>query len=144
MNSDSCWFLAWLYTQGLCLLPNSCRFLRPWRWRRYVPPKRRLTFNWLNVDVSQKIGLFITTTLITCYTANRLIEGSQKDTVPRLTFQHATAPSAYACTGPLGQNCGSIRKICVSWVSILSGQVPSCNESFLHFEGTLIRFRNYM
>jgi hypothetical protein len=33
---------------------------RPWRWRRYVLPKRRLTFNGLQ-DISQKIVLFITT-----------------------------------------------------------------------------------
>jgi hypothetical protein len=29
--------------------------LRPWRWRRYVPPKRRLTFNGLHGVTSQKI-----------------------------------------------------------------------------------------
>jgi hypothetical protein len=32
--------------------------LRPWRWRWYVPPKRRLTFNGLHRVVSQKILLF--------------------------------------------------------------------------------------
>jgi hypothetical protein len=38
-----------------------CRLiLRPWRWRRYVPPKRRLTFNGLHI-ISQKIVRFITT-----------------------------------------------------------------------------------
>jgi hypothetical protein len=26
--------------------------LKPWRWRRYVLPKRRLTFNWMHCDVS--------------------------------------------------------------------------------------------
>jgi hypothetical protein len=30
---SSCWFLAWL-------------ILRPWRWRRHIPPKRQLTFSW--------------------------------------------------------------------------------------------------
>jgi hypothetical protein len=34
---------------------------RPWRWRRYVPPKRRLTFNGLHSIMSQKMVLFITT-----------------------------------------------------------------------------------
>jgi hypothetical protein len=34
---------------------------RPWRWRRYVPPKRRLTFNGLHGVITQKIIFFITT-----------------------------------------------------------------------------------
>jgi hypothetical protein len=41
------WFLARL-------------IFRPWRWWRYVPPKRRLTFNGLHGVISQKIVLFIT------------------------------------------------------------------------------------
>jgi hypothetical protein len=32
-----------------------------WRWRRYVPPKRLLTFNGLHGVISQKMILFITT-----------------------------------------------------------------------------------
>jgi hypothetical protein len=41
------WFLARL-------------ILRPWRWRRCVPPKRRLAFSGLHGIISQKIVLFIT------------------------------------------------------------------------------------
>jgi hypothetical protein len=48
----SCWFLAWL-------------ILGPRRWRRHVPPKRRLTFNGLQGVISQKILLFITTAVRT-------------------------------------------------------------------------------
>jgi hypothetical protein len=49
-----------------CLLLTSCWFLasfiiRPWRWRRHVPPKRRLIFNKLHGVISQKIELFMTT-----------------------------------------------------------------------------------
>jgi hypothetical protein len=49
----------------LCLLPVSCWILawltlRPWRWRRHVPPKRRLSSNGLHGVISQKIELFIT------------------------------------------------------------------------------------
>jgi hypothetical protein len=33
-------------------------FCRPWRWRRYVPPKRRLTLNGLHGVISQKVALF--------------------------------------------------------------------------------------
>jgi hypothetical protein len=40
------WFLAQL-------------IFRPWRWRRYVPPKRRLTLNRLHGVISQKMVLFI-------------------------------------------------------------------------------------
>jgi hypothetical protein len=48
-----------------CLLVLLNLFLRPWRWRRYVPPKRRLTLNILHGVISQKIVLFITTAVKT-------------------------------------------------------------------------------
>jgi hypothetical protein len=41
------WFLGWL-------------ILWPWRWRRYVPLKRRLTFNSLHSIISQTTVLFTT------------------------------------------------------------------------------------
>jgi hypothetical protein len=41
----TCWFLLKL-------------FLRHWRWRRYVPPKRRLQLNKLHGVTSQKMILF--------------------------------------------------------------------------------------
>jgi hypothetical protein len=42
-----------------CLLAGSCwNFLLPWRWRRYVPPKRRLHLNRLHGVTSQKMILF--------------------------------------------------------------------------------------
>jgi hypothetical protein len=31
---------------------------RSWRWKRYFPPKRRSTFNWLHAVISQNIVLF--------------------------------------------------------------------------------------
>jgi hypothetical protein len=34
-------------------------FLRPWRWRQYVPPKHRLTLNGLHGVISQKMVLFM-------------------------------------------------------------------------------------
>jgi hypothetical protein len=46
------WFLAWL-------------ILRPWRWRRHVLPKRRLTFSGLYGVIYQKIELFIATAVRT-------------------------------------------------------------------------------
>jgi hypothetical protein len=39
--------------------------LLPWRWRRHVPLKRRVTCNGLHGVISQKIVLFITTTVRT-------------------------------------------------------------------------------
>jgi hypothetical protein len=38
---------------------------RPWRWRRYVSPKRWLTFSGLHGVISEKIVLFITTAVRT-------------------------------------------------------------------------------
>jgi hypothetical protein len=46
------WFLARL-------------IFRPWRWRWYISPKRRLTVNRLHSVVSQKMVLFITTAVRT-------------------------------------------------------------------------------
>jgi hypothetical protein len=43
----------------LTLVPHSRIFL-PWRWRRYVPPKRRFTQD-LQGTTSQKMALFIVT-----------------------------------------------------------------------------------
>jgi hypothetical protein len=40
-------------------------FLLPWRWRWYVPPKRRLTLSGLHGVISQKMILFITTAVKT-------------------------------------------------------------------------------
>jgi hypothetical protein len=40
-------------------------FLRPWRWMRYVPPKRRLQLNRLHGIISHKTILFITTAVRT-------------------------------------------------------------------------------
>jgi hypothetical protein len=48
-----------------CCLLHTGLILRSWRWRRYVPPKRRLTFNGLHGIISQKIVLFITTAVRT-------------------------------------------------------------------------------
>jgi hypothetical protein len=58
----SCWFLAWF-------------ILQPWRWRRHVPPKLRLTFNGLQGVVFQKIELLTASsvrTTIPPYILNRL------------------------------------------------------------------------
>jgi hypothetical protein len=52
----------YLLGYGLCLLPASLwclawLILRTWRWRRQIPPKRRLTCNGLHGIISQKIEL---------------------------------------------------------------------------------------
>jgi hypothetical protein len=47
--------------------------LRPWRWRRYVPPKRRLTFNGLYGVISHKMVLFISTAEKTSYPSECIV-----------------------------------------------------------------------
>jgi hypothetical protein len=47
----------------VCLLPASCFFftwltIRPWKWKRYITPKHRLTFTGLHYVISQKMELF--------------------------------------------------------------------------------------
>jgi hypothetical protein len=59
----------------LCFLTASrwlLAWLQPWRWRRHILPKRRLTFSRLHGVISQKIQLFIT---ISVRTANPAHEG---------------------------------------------------------------------
>jgi hypothetical protein len=51
-NQQASWFLLNL-------------FIRPWRWRRYVPPKRRLKLGGIHGAISQKMILFITTAVKT-------------------------------------------------------------------------------
>jgi hypothetical protein len=51
---------GWRISQAACLLPASCWFLwcsyfRSLRWRRHVPPKRRLIINELRSIISHKI-----------------------------------------------------------------------------------------
>jgi hypothetical protein len=52
--------VGWFYSGFLLSL-----FFRPWRCRRYVPPKLRSTLNWLHGVISQKTVLFITTAVRT-------------------------------------------------------------------------------
>jgi hypothetical protein len=56
-----------------CLLVLLNLFLRPWRWRRYFPPKRRLELNGLHGVVSQKMILFITTAVKTSNPTNVIL-----------------------------------------------------------------------
>jgi hypothetical protein len=55
---------------SLCLLLASRRFLswlvfQPWRWKRNVPPKSRLSFNELRGVISQKTEFYIPTAMRT-------------------------------------------------------------------------------
>jgi hypothetical protein len=64
INRISGWRIFLLAT---CLLAGFLLnlFLRPWRWRRYVPPKRRLKLNGLHGVIFQKMILFLTTAVKT-------------------------------------------------------------------------------
>jgi hypothetical protein len=45
---------------------------RRWRWKRYVPPKPRLTFNWLHRMLSQTVEFLITTGVRTSILRNEI------------------------------------------------------------------------
>jgi hypothetical protein len=50
-------------SRWLCLAPaftlvSFWLIFRPWRWRRYVPPRCQLTFNGLHGVISQNMALF--------------------------------------------------------------------------------------
>jgi hypothetical protein len=66
--------VASLWPTFLLVLLNL--FIRPWRWRRYVLPKRRLKLNKLHGVISQKMTLFITTAVKTSNLTNFLLMGS--------------------------------------------------------------------
>jgi hypothetical protein len=61
--------------------------LRPWRWSRYVPPKRRSTFNGLHGVISQETVLFITTAMrtssSTCYCTAYIISMQNESLIRR-------------------------------------------------------------
>jgi hypothetical protein len=50
----------------------------PWKWRRYVPPKRRLTFKGLHSVISQNMVLFITTAMRTSNSTLNLVDDTQQ------------------------------------------------------------------
>jgi hypothetical protein len=61
----------WWARYQLCLQPASPWYLarlilQTWRWKRYVPPKRRLTFNGLHGLSSRKTVLFFLKHLRRC------------------------------------------------------------------------------
>jgi hypothetical protein len=49
---------AWLFFDPPACSLVCLTILRPWRWRRYVPPKRRVQLYGLHSVISQKIILF--------------------------------------------------------------------------------------
>jgi hypothetical protein len=61
--------------------------IRPWRWKQYVPPKRRLTLNGLHGVISQKMVRFITTAVRT----------SNPTSLQGVTFLHIVACSVHTC-----------------------------------------------
>jgi hypothetical protein len=61
MESTIFWDRTPCSLQAACHLLSRwylARLILPWRWRRYVPPKRWLTFNGLHGIISQKTVLF--------------------------------------------------------------------------------------
>jgi hypothetical protein len=58
MKSIIFWDMTPCSLPPVYLLVLAKLFLRPWRWRRYVPPKLRLQLNRLHGVISQKMILF--------------------------------------------------------------------------------------
>jgi hypothetical protein len=71
-----------------CLLDGFLMklFLRPWKWRRYVPPKRRLTLKGLHGVISQKMILFKS-----LHQTNRLLQ------VVNTRYEGAIKPPVHFC-----------------------------------------------
>jgi hypothetical protein len=80
--SPSLFLYSWLFLTGgsvcshLLTLVHRSRIFLPWRWRRYVPPKRRLTQD-LHSATSQKTTFFIVTAV---KASNRTCTGYLEDT----------------------------------------------------------------
>jgi hypothetical protein len=82
----SLFLYSWLFPTGgsvcshLLTLVHRSRIFLPWRWRRYVPPKRRLTQD-LHSATSKKTAFFIVTAV---KASNRTIDMADK---PRSLYQ---------------------------------------------------------
>jgi hypothetical protein len=74
-------------------------FFRPWRWRRYVPPKRRLTLNGPHGVISQKMVLLWNTLIRICEAKTRwnlfqLLSGYSRGLSIELLMGFWTCPSS--------------------------------------------------
>jgi hypothetical protein len=71
VSSSGIWrrLVRWVWTDVSEVLSGFLLnfLLRPWRWPRYVPPKRRSTLNGLHGVISQKMILIITTAVKTSH-----------------------------------------------------------------------------
>jgi hypothetical protein len=65
--------------------------IQPWKWRRYIPPKRRLTLNGLHGVISQKMVLFITTAVRTSNLLRLIINNSDFFVEIRLPLRSTNA-----------------------------------------------------
>jgi hypothetical protein len=83
------WYLAWL-------------ILRPWAWRRHVPPKRRLTFNGLHGVISQKIVLFIATGVTTSNPTTLSVISETCNIGEEWALPTSDIKQSYPCNRPRG------------------------------------------
>jgi hypothetical protein len=90
------WSTASTGSHGLFACGFSYFFILPWRWRRYVPPKRRLTPH-LHDATSQKTAFFIVTAVETSNltTISWTLTLDSTTTVQAMTrkFQHWKVPT---------------------------------------------------
>jgi hypothetical protein len=138
-KASSCPLLSRLYLARL--------ILRPWRLRRYVPPKCRLTFNGLHGVISQKLALFESVSVLTRSTPKSL---NKKRCYLQLLLYFklllyslrtkASVKAAHFCRSensplsthsygqPKWDECRSIREVC----STYSAGEPTCPHYTLY------------
>jgi hypothetical protein len=62
---------------------------RPWRWRRYIPPKRRLNFISLHGVISEKTVIYVTTAVRTPNPTRKIHHYGDVDVTQRLRTRNS-------------------------------------------------------
>jgi hypothetical protein len=110
-------------------------FLRPWRWGRYVPPKRRLKLNGLHGVISQKMILFITTAV---KTSNPTI--FKWVSLPFYTFHFPLCSFTSIVRADIGYCCS----LNASGAKLATLQISRCAGSEIVFPSLLMWFRSIL
>jgi hypothetical protein len=112
-------------TWRLCLLLSSRCFLawfllRPWWWRRHVPPERRLTLDGLHGIISLKWELFLVHHVFTLLCLNLICShnSSCKETIisyqKHLEFQHYDLCTSVIRRWLLERPLNDMKELCIS------------------------------
>jgi hypothetical protein len=122
----SCCFLTGgSFCSHLLTLVTRSRIFLPWRWRRYVPPRRRLTHD-LHSATSQKTTLFIFTSVKT-----------SDLTYFRMAGQWRSNVNDYDVTVKFFNDCGPVAEVCGS--DYVQDEQKGVNDS--HSSESAVRWR---